>query len=60
MDSMTHEQLKEWVVENMFAIEHDKLSERKREVFMDFIKDRVGSPFIMECFAEFSKRKNGK
>jgi len=54
-------QMKEWVIQNMFAIENDTLSERQRKSFMDLIEDRSPgwrqrSPFILECFDEFVKR----
>ena len=46
------------VIENMFATAQHKLSEKKREAFINLIEEKGEHPFILECFAEYSKRKN--
>ena len=56
MNSITGPEVKEWVIENLFAMEDDNLSEGQREAFVDFLKAWGTSPFILDCFMEFWSR----
>ena len=56
MNSIKEAEVKEWVIENLFAMEGDHLSEGQREAFVDFLKAWGTSPFILDCYMEFRSR----
>ena len=51
------EELKKWVIENMFDVVRKKLDDTKRELFLSFIEQTKSSPFLLECFATFLKER---
>ena len=51
------EELKKWVIQNMFDVVYKKLDDTKRELFLSFIEQTKSSPFLLECFATFLKER---
>ena len=57
MEIEKKEELKKWVVDNMFACEFGVLDEEQIELFLDLLEDNKDQPFMTECFTSFEKIK---
>lgn len=52
------EELKEWVLENMKAVEEHTLEEDKAMLFINFLEENQHNPTFIKLYNEYEKSKN--
>ena len=51
------DRFKEWIIEQLRAIETDTLSDQQFDAFNDVIDENAGSKFLQDCIGEYFDRK---